>query len=312
MNKFTQEFKEHVYRGIYKCHREEVERVLNSFEGEVLEREKYLIEKVNEKYPSGWYCEAFEEVQQDLKDLTKDNSWDYPFVGYNRNRFTDGGYDGDFFGEVFEGCKKITEGEYLTITRPGEIKEEAPEQPGKYEGFTFSLKLYPEGGIFSLKSVGDAYDVYTEINERLSKKPLNEKDVEVFITKGLWVAVDKKESNQIQQELPSTDDIKVLNTRIHNTYVLIEDLLKRVVNLENTYDTIDSNLEKIEEILAPKKLDLDNLVGVKFVTNDKDELYTVINKDSVNYKIGWGKTHTFMDHESVHENFKSGAYKIIP
>lgn len=123
--KASKELINHLSSSLWNVPQSQIESVLNGFEGNPIgETHKHPIELVNERYPNGWYCEAFEEVFNDLMDATgcKFNISDYKYWGFNNKEI--------IHGNIVAGgtiIQKITKSEYLSITRPKEVQEWKPK-----------------------------------------------------------------------------------------------------------------------------------------------------------------------------------------
>ena len=77
------------------------------------------IEKVNEKYPKGWYCEAFYEVQSDMAEVTGDTLFTgkWYWYGWRPIESDNLGYQAALYN-LSKYCNNtlITSDEYLELT----------------------------------------------------------------------------------------------------------------------------------------------------------------------------------------------------
>jgi hypothetical protein len=111
-------------------------------------RIKHPIELVNERYPNGWYCEAFEALVKDAKKADGcDEDWDYPCIGWNFTHYK--GYNACLKGSQYikDDATIITRSEYMAITRPQR----------DYTGVRFTFKN--ASGSWELKKQGEGYSI---------------------------------------------------------------------------------------------------------------------------------------------------------
>jgi hypothetical protein len=108
-----------------------VVEVLGKFEEKHPQPDKHPIERVNAKYPNGWYCEAFKEVREDMAEVTGKplftGKWHY--YGWRPKGLDNDGYLAALYN-LSKYCNNtlITKSEYLAITRGimETLQEETP------------------------------------------------------------------------------------------------------------------------------------------------------------------------------------------
>lgn len=160
-----------------------LKKALDKWQGSAFEKEKHLIELVNAKYPNGWYCVAFEEVLDDIKNqLTKEDLkyWRKinEYVGYVKCKNFNG-FDGwDSKDNSFiKTNTKITKAEYLELTGRIPITEKINYNDVDFKneiGSTYRLFLCEDGryGV-----IGSPTCFYTQ------------NEVEEYLSKGYWTEI---------------------------------------------------------------------------------------------------------------------------
>jgi len=154
-------------------------------------RSKHPIELVNEKYPNGWYSEAFEELFEDIAIARPELEWGcegflgWDFIKEKLNR----GYNGcgNKYEKLDANATKITKEEYLSITRPNE----QPQQRD-YTGVKFRHKSSEEINI--LNKYGNDYRVegwYYYSNEAITSCQIS-----VLFQDGTWIEIPNEEKWQ--------------------------------------------------------------------------------------------------------------------
>ena len=78
---------------------------------------KHPIELVNEKYPNGWYCEAFEEVQLDMVSATNNENFLNKYALYVGKGHSNMYSWCEYKAFEYRNLPLITKSEYLDITR---------------------------------------------------------------------------------------------------------------------------------------------------------------------------------------------------
>ena len=118
--KASKELVQHISTTFWDKSNKEIAQCLEDFKGNPLREEetplevKHPIERVNAKYPNGWYCKAFEVLVNDISECDGKN--------YAGLMFYYGFYDGHFDmwdlpSEFPSTATLITKEEYLAITR---------------------------------------------------------------------------------------------------------------------------------------------------------------------------------------------------
>lgn len=135
--KASKELIQHISTTFWDKSNKEIAQCLEDFKGNPLREEetppevKHPIERVNAKYPNGWYCEAFEEVREDSEKGNQEISqsvWEY----YGWFSYEDLGFVFIGFNDVddddldLSNVTLIPKSEYIAITRGAE------EQPTTY------------------------------------------------------------------------------------------------------------------------------------------------------------------------------------
>ena len=123
--KASKELVQHISTTFWDKSNKEIAQCLEDFKGNPLRDEetplevKHPIERVNAKYPNGWYCEAFEEVREDSEkenQLISQSEWKcYGWFSYK-----DYGFIFIGFNDVDLDLSNVTlipKSEYLAITR---------------------------------------------------------------------------------------------------------------------------------------------------------------------------------------------------
>ena len=184
--------------------------VINDFKGDENKETptvKHPIELVNERYPNGWYCEAFEEVVEDVVVIDNRNEntikkWE--LIGWN---FIDSiGYNACHKGNkrIMPFATLIAKSEYLSITRP----TEQPQQRD-YTGVRFKDN-HGEEWILGRNSKG--------YYRWAGGFHYSQEEVEYLISKCEWIEIPNKPSS-IHVEKPNTleDRVKALELAVFPT-----------------------------------------------------------------------------------------------
>jgi len=210
---FSEEFKEHLYRNIYKTSKPEIERALSSFKGSIevntLVKVQYPIEKVNEKfYHEGWYCRPFEKLYNDIIEASgmdeetstrfKDGSLKY--IGWD-NKPTDNGlnkYEGwiqdsglPLEDDELRGLTRITEDQYLSIAYNYSSKDIISLSdkiiPNTYSNNTRFID--EDGLIYTIVKVSDDGNNYTISNKDYYTEHFTLQEIDQLLST-VWRKVD--------------------------------------------------------------------------------------------------------------------------
>jgi len=172
---------------------------------------KHPIELVNERYPNGWYCEAFEEVWQDVrKKLDKYCHWSNimpKYLAYDKSNINNG-FNG--WALPFEDLQEVTKSEYLSITRPTEQWEQRD-----YTGVRFEHKdgMPFDGGII-VKLENGIYTINYPYSRTGSCK-VEDFNVNRFFEKGIWIELPPETSSiHVEKPNPLEDRVKALEDRL--------------------------------------------------------------------------------------------------
>ena len=124
--KASKELVQHISTTFWDKSNKEIAQCLEDFKGNPLREEetplevKHPIERVNAKYPNGWYCEAFDEVREDMAEVTGKALFTvkWYWCGWNPKESNNLGYLATLYNS-YKYCYDtvITKSEYLSITR---------------------------------------------------------------------------------------------------------------------------------------------------------------------------------------------------
>lgn len=117
----NEELVKHISHTFWDISKDAVRDCLLKFTGQlyVYEPRHTGIEAVNAKYPNGWYCERFKELEEDIIIVTSDSQWYYyKLMGWNpldRDKCFYNAWDN--VKDRYPNLTLITRSEYLQLTR---------------------------------------------------------------------------------------------------------------------------------------------------------------------------------------------------
>ena len=176
-----------------------VVEVLGKFKGEKVEPPlvKHPIELVNEKYPNGWYCKAFEELKKDMAEITGNSIFTDNWLFYGWRETNDNmGYIASKYDFSNYNSTLITKSEYLAIT----IGVVEPPQRD-YTGVKFKHSDDNEVRIIEKATYSEKYP-YSISNGSLQYK---QEEVERLFANGAWIEIPQEEEEEQQQYIKNED-----------------------------------------------------------------------------------------------------------
>jgi hypothetical protein len=216
---------------LWNVSKDEILEILASYKEEEKPIIKHPIELVNEKYPNGWYCEAFDIAQRDLAELTQNEHYlnkDALYIG----KGVSGKYSWCEYKRFdYRGLPRLNKSDYLYITKRAFIltRPQQEHQPRDYTGVSFKLKQDNECRLIVKNKYDNGYEICFVADKVEDSTIYSIEEIELRIKNGTWVELSSEQSIPVQLP-PNTEQSHIIET----LQDCVNDLISRVEHLEKS------------------------------------------------------------------------------